>query len=769
MKTMTQITNEQQKNQSASKSVVKKKSEEQFELKTQTSSAAVKTSARRKSTPPAGSESAPEDSEIRCRLKRIIFQAPNSPFVIGAFMDLDDKHEFTAKGIVPHAATGLDYRMQGHYVDHPKYGQQIEIDQIEQAQATNKDAVVSFLSMKMFEGIGKKTAEKIFDELGEEAISLIQEDPNILIDRCGLSEEKTEVIEEGLKTFGTETGAFMKLMKFGLSETDAARVLENYTDVETMLENDCFDPLYHIFSFPYEAALKLAEGVNMPRDDLRRLSAALYKQLSAMTFDTGSTYVTRDQLFSGYRGIPMEELQTALSYLIENGFADAESGRIYSGNLYNDEWTIARQLRKHTFPVEKINKKDLPPAITGIERKLSIAYDEHQIEAIELFLDSSVMILNGGPGTGKSTTVKGILELIHHFFPSSTVQLAAPTGKASKRLSELADQPAKTIHSLLKWDLNTNVFGVLNEGAEPLVFDFLIVDEFSMVDTHVFAGLMKALPARCRILLIGDEDQLESVGEGKVFNDLIDSKKIPIVSLTTLFRSAQGDGIAELAREIRENDEIRFGNGVEFIETESREITAIVRQIVNECDHIDSFQVLAPQYNKGAGINITNKTMQTLLNPFSPNKPYLRMRDGTDFIVGDKVILLKNLSESNVFNGDVGVITEIDPAEKKVLVQFDEEIVEFSGLTNINNNIKHAWCISVHKSQGSEYQEVCVIADPLHQFMLTKKLIYTAISRAKKKLTIVGSKDAFIRGCRTPNRYERQTTLKERMQSVFRN
>lgn len=149
------------------------------------------------------------------------------------------------------------------------------------------------------------------------------------------------------------------------------------------------------------------------------------------------------------------------------------------------------------------------------------------------------------------------------------------------------------------------------------------------------------------------------------------------------------------------------------------------------------------------------------------NKPYIRLRDGTDFIVGDKVILLKNLSESNVFNGDVGVITEIDPAEKKVIVQFDEEIVEFSGLTNINNNIKHAWCISVHKSQGSEYQEVCVIADPLHQFMLTKKLIYTAISRAKKKLTIVGSKDAFIRGCRTPNRYERQTTLKERMQSVF--
>ncbi len=727
----------------------------------------LKTSRKGKIAPPDSDDPNASSPVIEAKLKRIIFQAPNSSFIIGAFVDVEDHSNFTAKGPIFKATEDMIYQIRGHYEIHPRYGKQLAIDSAEPKNPDDKDLLVTFLSMDYFDGIGKKTAEKIYDELGDDLLQKIQDDPDVLVNRCHLSEEKKNVIMEGLKEFGSQSETFMLLMRYGLSERDAQKIMSRYTDVRDMLDHDCFEPLYRIYAFPYQSALKLADGCGLPRSDIRRLSAALFRQLSQSCFDTGSTYLTRMQLYSFFQNIPYEELEQALNYLVVKGYIDAEEDRVYSGKHFKEEWTIARKLREHTFKTEKVPKSELRQMIEQTEEELNITYDPHQKEAIELFFDSSVMILNGGPGTGKSTTVKGILELIDYFFPDSVVQLCAPTGKASKRLGELSDEPAKTIHSLLKWDMENNRFGVLSEGAEALDCDFVIIDEFSMVDTHLFANLLKALPRYCRILLIGDEDQLESVGEGRVLQDLIASNQIPMISLTTLFRSAKGSGIAQLAKEIREGAELTYEDGVEFIETDPHEITAQVRNLAAQCEEPESFQVLAPQYHRGAGINIINQNLQTLFNPFDGHKKYLHMKDGTDFIVGDKVILLKNDSNEGIYNGDIGVVEDIDGKKREVIVNFDEATVGYQGITAIKESLRHAWCLSVHKSQGSEYQEVCVVADPSHQFMLTKKLLYTAISRAKKKLTIIGSRQAFETGCRTNSRYERQTTLKERMESAF--
>lgn len=712
-------------------------------------------------TSSAGDQQELEVSEAR--LKKIIYQNSENHFLIARFVSNEDHYEFTGKGYLSHPQTDMNYTLEGSFRVDPKWGKQFDFKRATLMLPEKKDAVISLLSSNRFEGIGRKTAEKIYDELGEDAFDQIAADPNILVSRCHLAEAKKDVIVQGLSDMGAMTDSFVRLIQMGLSDRQSAQVLSNYSDVNRMLQDDCFDPLYSIPSFPYEAALKLADGIQMPPNDLRRLAAALFAEANNRSFNSGSTWISREELYKAYRNIPVQEIDQAIALLQGRKALHLEEDRIYTHDFYAEEWEIANLLAEHMFPVQKIDPKVLDEEIEKIEKKENISYDPRQKEAIELFFEVSMMILNGGPGTGKSTTVKGILQMIRHFFPDAKIQLCAPTGRASKRLASLSDADSKTIHSLLKWDMDRNVFQVLEE--EGLDCDFLILDEFSMVDTHVFASLLEALPARCRILLIGDEDQLESVAEGKVFNDIVETGLIPQVSLTTLFRTSSGSGIARLAREIRENEPFTYSDGVEFLELNQEQIVEKVRELARDSDTPADFQVLAPQYQRGAGINLINTALQDELNPFSPAKSQIQYRD-TAFREGDRIIQLKNRTEENIFNGDIGTIVDIDSSEKVAEAEFDDANITFQG-REITENIRHAWCISVHKAQGSEYREVCVIADPAHSFMLTKRLLYTAISRAKRKLYILGNREAFEKGCRRVTTSKRRTTLQERMKEAF--
>lgn len=349
-------------------------------------------------------------------------------------------------------------------------------------------------------------------------------------------------------------------------------------------------------------------------------------------------------------------------------------------------------------------------------------------------------------------------------YPDAVIQLCAPTGRASKRLSQLSDNDSKTIHSLLKWNLEDNHFG--KNEKDPLDIDFLIVDEFSMVDTHLFASLLKALPPHCRILLIGDEDQLESVGPGKVFSDLIETNIFPIVHLEKIFRQSKGSGIALLARDIRDEKKVDFGDGASFIERKPEHILETLMKEVSAYDEDEraALQIIAPMYKGRVGIDAINAAMQQLINPPAPHKK--QMKAGTVwFREGDKVMLQKNLPDDDVYNGDIGYISEIH--DHVITVDFGTQIVDFT--KDFLYYLTHAYCISVHKSQGSEYETVYCIVEPQTARMLNKKLLYTAVSRAKKQLFVIGDEKLFERQIRLKQSHIRLTMLKERIRAAQKN
>lgn len=373
------------------------------------------------------------------------------------------------------------------------------------------------------------------------------------------------------------------------------------------------------------------------------------------------------------------------------------------------------------------------------------------------------MMINGGPGTGKTTIVKGILEILRQMDPNAKIQLCAPTGLASKRLALLSHNNSKTIHSLLKWDMTTDRFGA--NVNNPIEADYIIIDEFSMVDTHLFASLLDALPSHCRILLIGDENQLESVGPGKVFEDLIQSNQFPIVHLEKIYRQSEGSGIVELASQIRNNEACTYKDGVTFIEKRTNEIIPALMDLVKPFS-LNHLQILAPMYSVNVGIDSINNIMQNLFNP--------KAHDKEEYVIGttlfreqDKVMLLKNLPDEDVYNGDIGRIVHIEKNKKDVLiqVQFHGKIVDFT--ENFWDLLKLAYCISIHKSQGSEYPIVIVVVDQNTKRMLNQRLLYTAISRAKKQLILIGQKDLFEQCVQLKESHDRQTSLCELIKSPF--
>lgn len=695
--------------------------------------------------------------DIEAKLEYIIFENKANHYVVAGFSELKTYHHFTAAGRIEDPIEDQEYVLEGDYITHPKYGEQFRIDMAKKKLPDNSDAIIHFLCGENFPTIGKKTAESIYDVLGENCLEKIHKDPKILNEVPNLSEKKIAIIKKGIQEFTGFNEAYAKLLKYGLSPRQIQMLLDTYDNVLDVIEEDCFKPYYEVYGFGYKTALKLASAIGLSNEDPRRLDAYIYELARQLSMATGNTYITFATIFSNVQGVSEELIHDSIDRLVAMQYLYVENTRIYPFTLHEDEVVIAKELKNHLFEVESVDVQD---RIQKVEFSLAITYDQEQKDAIQLFFDRSFMILTGGPGTGKTTTVKGILEICKEVYPDSKIQLCAPTGRASKRLAQLSNCDSRTIHSLLQWNLEDNSFGKNEE--DPLDVDFIIVDEFSMVDTHLFAQLLKALPNRCRILLIGDEDQLESVGPGKVLEDLIKSNVIDTVHLKKIFRQSNGSGIVTLAKEIREETTCHYEDGVEFIERTTPKIMDALIDYVKDMD-LDSMQILAPMYKGVAGIDEINRQMQVLFNPKSPQKNQMKVGT-TIFRENDKVMLLKNLPDDDVYNGDIGTIVEIDTKRNVISVDFTNNVVDFS--TDFLYYLKHAWCISVHKSQGNEYQSVFCIVDVNAKNMLEKRLLYTAISRAKKQLYIIGNKQLFETQVKLKQKRVRQTTLREMINGI---
>ncbi|TXT16430.1 MAG: exodeoxyribonuclease V alpha subunit [Erysipelotrichaceae bacterium] len=411
---------------------------------------------------------------------------------------------------------------------------------------------------------------------------------------------------------------------------------------------------------------------------------------------------------------------------------------------------------------------DLDEALAHREKRLAIHYDELQNYAIQTFFKEPITILTGGPGTGKTTVVGAMIDLFKTLYSTASVVCCAPTGRAAKRLNELTGTDSTTIHALLKWDLEANTFG--KNEADPLALDCLIIDEFSMVDTWLFGNLLKACKSVKKILIVGDVDQLPSVAPGSVLRDLIDSQRFSVIALQTIYRQKEGSDVIELAHQIRENrvDLEGLTKDIRWIDCHAIEVKQLILDIIaqglEKGYSVSDIQVLAPMYNRQAGIDALNHAVQKMVNP--PVAQHNELQIGyVTFREGDKILQLKNQPNDDVYNGDIGILIEVIHAkdderkQNRLVVDFDGRIVEYTSETFIN--ITLAYCISIHKSQGSEYPIVILPVLNEQKIMLQRRLLYTAITRASKSLILIGEKSAFSYGLSRKDDNPRKTCLLE--------
>lgn len=701
-------------------------------------------------------------------IEKVFFHRPERDYMIGQLRDDETGRRVRFLGSMPQAQSGQYWQIEGSWVHHPIYGEQLEVRSSAPAIKPIRDLLVRYLSSDLFEGVGRKTAQTLVDTLGDDCISEILKDPSVLETRCHLKASTAEKILGPLQQMSSFGHRITQLLSWGLSQAEINLLQEFSEERFAQLKDDPFLPYYSLRGFGYQGGLKLADGYLLEDSSPKRIEAALLHELTELCYRSGSTCTDAEGLRCRL-SLPRALFDQAVNGLLQRGLIQYQDGLLYLMELFVSEQMIASGILDHTWEVEPVAPETLDRILAEIESESAITYDSGQRQAIETFFASSMMILNGGPGTGKSTLLLGLLKAIHRLYPAEKVTLCAPTGRAAKRMKELSNVHARTIHSLLRWNPVQDSFAV--DEHDPINCRFLIIDEFSMVDSRLFASLLRAVPDECRILIIGDEDQLESVGPGNVLRDLIDSGRIPVVHLETLHRQKEGSGIPVLAAQIRQEEALTFLDPVRFLSPQGSTVACLKDCILLE-DNPESVQILAPKYAGESGILAINSMMQELVNPFDPNRAQLvthvsaaDMRREVIFRVGDKVLLKRNLPELDVFNGDIGRIAEIDPAAGMLIADFGDTMVEFE--KSELHMLAHAWCISIHKSQGSEYQKACVIADENAAGMLRKRLLYTAVSRAKASLTIIGDENLFRSGVRRSDENRRFTTLVRRIEERF--
>lgn len=731
---------------------------------------------------------------IKGKFKRTIFES-NNGYVIG-LVRVKETNDSIMKDYVGKIMTFTgyfadlnlddDYIFYGKIVEHPKYGIQYNVDKYDRIKPEDIDGIVAFLSSDLFPSIGEKLATRIVDTLGENTLDKILEDKENLKKVPKINAKKIDIIYNVLMEYEESHKIVVYLTELGFNMKDALAIYNKYKKETIMvIENNIYDLIDEVDNILFRKVDEISRKLHYEYDDIRRIKACIIYIMKDISFQNGDTYLEYNEI-KKYTidylkfNIMDDDFKNLLDELRYEGKIVLEQDLYYIKQTYNDETYIADKI-KRLLNKELDHYDNFKETLGELEGLFNINYNTKQEIAIEKALTNNILIINGGPGTGKTTIIKAIttmyqtLNNLSYDALCEEVKLLAPTGRASKRMSEATNMPASTIHRFLRWDKESNSFNI-NEYDKDYS-KLIIVDEVSMIDLNLFASLLRGLTNDIKIILVGDYNQLPSVGAGNVLKDLIESDIIDVIELDTLYRQSEESYINTLALEIKENELTDFTKSKDdykFIECSNYEINENIKNICSQIikngyDYRD-VQVMAPMYIGLNGIDRLNKELQNIFNPKSENKKEVVSGD-VIFREKDKVLQLENMPDENVFNGDIGYIEYIVPAnvsdskKNEIYVNYDGIVVKY--LPQDLVKIKHAFIISIHKAQGSEFKTVILPITMNYKRMLYRKLIYTAITRAKKELIIVGEAEAFKYS--VLNNYERirKTNLKNRLINMY--
>lgn len=726
---------------------------------------------------------------IRGSVAAVIYQNEENGYAV-IRLTMENSETISVVGTIPMTSVGERLVITGRWGHHASYGRQFEAEFLERLMPESTDEIEAYLASGTIKGIGAVTAKRIVDLFGARSLDVIEEEPQRLADVPGISLRKASEISEN---FRKQVG-IRRLIEFltlhHLPAELALRLYRAYGELAVDAVRDdpylLTDPFFGA-EFAQVDAFALELGVD--GDDERRVEAGILFELTH-NLTNGHTFLPQNKLTGAtvtMLNLDDETVDAGLTRLREQGrmVCDelANLKICYLPALYDAEQYVARRVLEMASDAPEI-PEDLAEMVLEVERDKQIAYAPQQREAIRTAAEHRILLLTGGPGTGKTTTLDGILDLFDRMGLKS--QLAAPTGRAAKRLSELTQRDAATIHRLLEvqYSPETGAMTFFHDEDEPLRIDAMVVDETSMVDLQLMQSLLQALPPECRLVLVGDPDQLPSVGAGNLFSDLIRSGTVPTVRLTEIFRQARESLIVMNAHAVNHGQMPELcAKNQDFFFLKRRTGQSVVETIRELCScrlpqnmGIPSaeIQVLSPTRRHETGTQNLNRMLQAVLNPAAPGK---REKAHGDFLFreGDRVMQIRNNYDimwkrsdgpgagTGVFNGDIGVITAIDFSEETMTVVFDEDKEAKYGFEMLSE-LEMAYAMTVHKSQGSEYRAVILAAWQGSPYLLTRSVLYTAITRARQLLIVVGNEEVVAAMTANDRQQRRYSGLKLRLQ-----
>lgn len=721
-----------------------------------------------------------EKTIITGTINNYIYESDESLYKVCELV-LDDDSEVIIVGSFPRLDEGLSYEFVGSYREHPKYGKQFFVESYSKSDSLTKSGLLNYLSSGKFYGIGPKIAENIINKLGLDCIKKILADQTVLEGISGLTKPKAEALYTALKDNYLEEQCYIELYGYGLTSKMVSKLYEKYgNSAANKVVEDPYRLITEVEGFGFKKSDNLALKLGINPSDMRRIKASLVYTLNYVCYQNGFTYLTKEQLINSAKtlitdvSLVDEDYFNAISDLVMEKKIIEEDERIFDYYLYNAEIKCKDKILKLNEIKSNFSRDDVKEALKYVKDLVGLEYTPLQEDAIINCLSNKLSIITGGPGTGKSTILKGILLCYAKLLDISPtddifsykVCMVAPTGRAAKRMADATNHKATTIHKALGYNY-TDSFS--RDENNPLNSSLLIVDEASMLDISLASSLFRALPNKCQVILIGDSNQLPSVGPGNVLADLINTSIFKTTTLTQIMRQAKDSDIIALSNMVLQ-ERINYSilskkNEIFFYDRDAKDTIEGIFKILDNFiskggDLQNEIEILAPMYAGVAGIDAINQAIQERYN----HEEKMIVRDNKVFKKNDKVLQLKNDSILDIMNGDIGKIIDIVKSDEKdaLLIDFDGRVVTY--MASDLDNLSLAYAISVHKAQGSEFDNVILPVLPSYQIMLRKKLLYTAITRAKKKLIIIGKIDSIEKSLHQAEGI-RQTALYQRLEN----